>query len=156
MRRTRVIACLFAAGLALAVSACGESDPAEGLLSNIDKARNAESISALQTGLVTVGLIQMDSGGAGGDVVAALQAKDPTHRYTTAPPTDKGIIQVTGGAGQPVMLTAIGARADAGRPPFFVSAWQASGTTMYYVGEQPPVYTASAPSGAGWSSTPPL
>ena len=155
MRRTRAIACLLAAGLALAVSACGNDRPAEGLLSNIDKARNAESISALQTALVTVGLVQMDSAG-GGDVVAALQAKDPTHRYTTTPPTDKGIIQVTGGAGQPVMLTAIGARADAGRAPFYVSAWQASGTTMYYVGEQPPAYTSSAPSGGGWSSTPPL
>ena len=154
MRCARTAACLFAAGFVLALSACGESDPAEGLLSNVDKARNAKSLAGLQTSLVTLGLIQADAAG-GGDIAAALQAKDPTNRYTTTAPTDAGIVQVAGGGGAPVMLTTINSAPAAGRAPVYLAAWQATGTTMYYAGAQPPAYSSSAPAGAGWSATPP-
>jgi hypothetical protein len=157
MRRARTTACLLAAGLVLALPGCGESDPAEGLLSNVDKARSAKSLAALQTALVTLGLIQADAAGdvAGGDVAAALQAKDPTNRYTTAPPTDAGMVQVTGGGGAPVMLTTINSAPASGRAPVYLAAWQGDGTTMYYAGAQPPPYSSSVPAGAGWSATPP-
>ena len=119
MRGFRILACLAVAGLALAPAGCGSDDAAEGLLSNVDKARNAASIAALQTGLVTVALVQADSpGGTAESLVAALQAKDPTNRYTTAAPTAAGIVQVLGGGGGPVMLVSLNSAPDAGREPF--------------------------------------
>lgn len=141
----------------LALGACGNDDPAEGLLSNIDKARSAKSLSSLQTGLVMLGVVQQEAAGASAQsVAAALQAKDPTNRYTTAAPTDAGIVQVVGGGGAPVMLVAVGSGASDSREPVYLAAWQGSGTTLYYAGAQPPAYTPSAPSGAGWSATPPV
>ncbi len=86
-------------------------------------------------------------------MAAALQAKDPTNRYTTAMPTDTGIVQVVGGSGGPVMLVSMSASPSAGRAPNYVAGWQGGGTTMYYVGREPPAYSPSAPAGAGWSST---
>src|SRR5215210_1705192 len=108
MGRFRRAACLLVAGLVLALPACGNDDPAEGLLSNVDKARNARSLSSIQTGLVSLGLVQTEApGGSAQTIAAALQAKDPTNRYTTAPPSDIGAVQVAGGSGGPVMLVSI-------------------------------------------------
>jgi hypothetical protein len=159
MRSARHTVCLMAAALALAAPGCAGSgqDPAEGLVSNVDKARNAASLSALQTGLVTLGLIQAENPGAPvQSLVAALQARDATNRYTTAAPTDAGIIQVLGGGGQPVMLVAISSAPGSGREPYYLAAWQDGGNTRYYVGRQAPPYSAQEPTGAGWSTTPPL
>ena len=115
----------------LALGACGNDDPAEGLLSNIDKARSAKSLSSLQTGLVTLGLVQSEApGGAPSGVAAALQAKDPTNRYTTAAPTDAGIVQVIGGGGGAVMLVAVNSASSDSREPVYLAACLGGGTTM--------------------------
>jgi hypothetical protein len=138
----------------LVLAGCGSEDPAEGLVSNVDKARNAAALTAIQTGLVTVALVEADSpGGTAQAMAAGLQAKDPTSRYTTATPTDAGVVQVVGGGGGPVMLVSLSASPSAGREPDYVAAWQGGGTTMYYVGREPPAYSPSAPGGAGWSAT---
>jgi len=158
MRSARNTACLAATAIALAVAVagCGAGDPAEGLVSNIDKARNARSLIGLQTGLVALGLAQADAaGGTAATVAATLQVKDPTNRYTTAPPTDVGIIQVLGGGGGAVMLVAINSPPGSGREPYYLAAWQEAGATRYYAGHQPPTYTPGTPAGAGWSTTPP-
>jgi hypothetical protein len=159
MRSARHTVCLLAAALALAAAGCaGESrDPAEGLVSNVDKARSAASLSALQSGLVTLGLIQAENPGAPvQSVVSALQARDANSRYTTAAPTDAGIIQVLGGGGQPVMLVTISSAPGSGREPYHLATWQDAGNTRYYVGRAAPAYSAAVPAGAGWGTTPPL
>jgi hypothetical protein len=154
MRGLRHIMCLLAVALAAAASGCGQTDPAAGLANSVDKARAAKALSSLQTGLVTLALVQTESGGAGAaDVAAALQAKDPTNRYTTAAPTEIGIVQVVGGGDQPVMLVAMSDPGSEGRPPQYVGVWQGSGTTMYYTGTAPPAYVTSAPAGPGWGTT---
>ena len=158
MRSARNTACLAAIAIAaaVAVAGCGAGNPTEGLVSNIDKARNARSLTGLQTGLVALGLAQADAaGGTAATVAAALQAKDPTNRYTTGPPTDVGIIQVLGGGGGAVMLVAINSPPGSGREPYYLAAWQDAGTTRYYAGHQAPVYTPSTPAGAGWGANPP-
>lgn len=156
MRSARRAACIAAAGLLLGLGACGNDDPGEGLLSNIDKGRSARALSSLQTGLVTLGLVQSETpGGSSQSVAAALQAKDPTNRYTTAAPTDAGIVQVVGGGGGPVMLVSVNSAASDSREQVYVAAWQGNGTTMYYAGAQPPAYASSVPAGTGWSATPP-
>jgi hypothetical protein len=145
---------VLTAGLVLALAGCADDKPAEGLISNVDKARNAASIAGLQTSLVTVALVKAASPGETADsLVAALQAKDPTNRYTTAAPTGPGIVQVVGGGGGPVMLVSINSDPSSGREPYYVAVWQGEGSTMYYVGHQPPAYAADAPAGPGWSAT---
>ena len=95
---------------------------------------------------MTVALVQADApGGTAQDMAAALQAKDPTNRYTTAAPTAAGIVQVAGGGGGPVMLVSINSSPSNGREPYFVAAWQGGGSTMYYVGHQAPAYAAERP-----------
>ena len=80
------------------------------------------------------------------DLAAALQAKDPTNRYTTAAPTDAGIVQVLGGGGGPVMLVSISASRVGGREPVVRrGAGRERAATMYYVGHEPPAYTAERP-----------
>jgi hypothetical protein len=154
MRSARRAACLAAAGLVLVLTGCGEQDAAEGLVSNIDKARTAASIAGLQTGLVTVALLQADSPGLTAEnLAAALQAKDPTNRYTTAAPTGAGLVQVLGGGGGPVMLVSINSAPSNGREPYYVAAWQGEGSTMYYVGREAPAYSPGTPAGPGWSAT---
>jgi hypothetical protein len=149
----RNISCLLVVAVATAMVGCG-TEAGTGFGDSVDKARAAKTLTSLQTGLVTLGLVQADSGGAAvQDVAAALQAKDPTNRYTTAPPADTGVVQVQGGGGGPVMLLAMSDPASEGRPARYVAAWQGSGTTMYYMGTAPPVYTAQAPAGPGWGST---
>src|SRR5262245_8274734 len=93
------------------LSGCGgDSKPAEGIISSVDKARAAQALSSLQQGLITIQTTAAEGGGApptAADLAAALQQRDPNDRYTTAPPTDVGIVQVLGGGGGPVMLVGI-------------------------------------------------
>lgn len=154
MRGVRHITCLLAVAVAAAAGGCTGEDPAQGLADGVDKARAARTLSSLQTALVTLSLVQVDSGGAAvQDLAAALQSKDPTNRYTTAAPTATGVVQVLGGGGGAVMLVAISDPGSEGRPAQYVGVWQGSGATMYYAGTAPPAYTAAAPAGPGWGST---
>jgi hypothetical protein len=153
MRGLRNISCLLAVAGAAALGGCG-TESGSGFGDSVDKARAVQTLSALQTGLVTLSLVQADSGAAAvEDVAAALQAKDPTNRYTTAAPTETGVVQVLGGGGGPVMLVGLSDVAGEGRPAGYVAVWQGSGTTMYYAGTAAPAYTAEAPTGPGWGST---
>lgn len=154
MRPVRHISCLLAVALAATAGGCAADDPTAGLSNSVDKARAAKTLTSLQTALVTLSLVQVDSGGAApADVAAALQAKDPTNRYTTAAPTEMGTVQVVGGGDQPVMLVAMSDVGSEGRSPGYVGVWQGSGTTMYYAGTAPPTYTSSPPAAPGWGST---
>jgi hypothetical protein len=155
MRGVRHITCLLAVAVAAAAGGCAGEDPAQGLADGVDKARAAKTLSSLQTALVSLSLVQVDSGGAAvQDLAAALQSKDPTSRYTTAAPTTTGVVQVLGGGGGgPVMLVAMSDPGSQERPAQYVSVWQGSGTTMYYAGTTPPAYTAAAPAGPGWAGT---
>jgi len=155
MQGVRNITCVFAVAVVTAAAGCGGGgDPVAGLAQSVDRARAANTLNALQTGLVTLSLVQVDSGGADGqDLAAALQSKDPTHRYTTARPTETGVVQVLGGGAGPVMLVAISEPAIEGRSAHYVAAWQGSGTTMYYAGNAPPAFTPEPPAGAAWGST---
>jgi hypothetical protein len=154
--RARTLAVLALVAAAAALTACGAGDPSEGLISNVDKARSARTLASLQQGLITVQTAGAEGGAASAaGLAAALQQRDPSNRYTTAPPTDVGIVQVVGGGGSPVMLLGISAPPGSSRPPDYLAVWQSGGSTMFYVGRQPPQYTASAPSGAGWSASPP-
>ena len=154
--RLRTACALALAAAVCALPACGQSDPAEGLISNVDKARAAQTISTLMQGLIAVQTVAAESGTAGAvALAAALQQRDPTHRYTTGPPTDTGVIQVIGGGGSPVMLVGISAPPSAPRSPHYLAVWEGGGSTVFYLGAQPPAYSPSAPSGAGWSTSPP-
>jgi hypothetical protein len=156
LRRRIACAALVLAALGGSLSACGQSNPAEGLISNVDKARTARTLASLQQGLITVQTAAIDSGAANASgLVAALQQGDPSNRYTTVPPTDAGIVQVMGGGGGPVMLVGISGPPSSPRPPYYLAAWEGGGTMLFYLGQQPPVYTATAPTGPGWSSSPP-
>jgi hypothetical protein len=153
------IACLVLA-LAVAAStlaACGGgSSPADGLLGNIDKARSARTLSTLEQGLIAVQTVNTDGGAADANsLAAALQQRDASNRYTTAPPTDVGIIQVIGGGGSPVMLVGVSAPPSSGKPPAYLALWESGGSTLFYLGQQPPAYSTTAPSVPGWSSSPP-
>ena len=156
-RRRRVLLAPFVLlALAWALPACGGADPAEGLISNVDKARAARTLTSLQQGLITVQVVNADYGGGdAASLATALQQRDPSNRYTTTPPTDVGIVQVMGGAGGPVMLVGVSAPPSAPRPPDYLAVWESAGTTLYYIGRQPPAYSPTAPSGGGWSSSPP-
>ena len=109
---------------------------------------------ALQTGLVTVGAAcrRTPPAATAADLAAALQAKDPTNRYTTAPPTDAGIIQVLGrrrrarDAGRDQLAP------SAGREPYYLAAWQGAGARCTTSGTSRP-RTRQRPAGAGWSAT---
>jgi len=152
--RKDILGYVLAVAIATVLFGCGGGDAGKGFGDAVDKARAAQALSSLQTGLVTLALLQADSGGAAAqDVVAALAAKDPTNRYTTDPPGETGVVQVVGGAGGPVMLVALGQAPAQGQRPSYVAAWQGGGTTKYYAGAVPPAYTAEPPAGAGWGST---
>ena len=154
MRGVSHITCLLAVAVAAAAGGCTGEDPAQGLADGVDKARAAKTLSSLQTALVTLSVVQVDSGGAAvQDLAAALQAKDPTNRYTTAAPTTTGVVQVLGGGGGPVMLVAMSDPRSQERPAQHVGVWQGSGTTMYYAGTTAPAYTTGPPAGPGWGST---
>jgi hypothetical protein len=150
-----MIVCVVCASLLLALAGCGAKDPSEGVLSNIDKARSARTLTSLEQALIAVSIAQSDySASSTAALAAALQQRDPSNRYTTGPPTDAGIVQVLGGAGEPVMLVGINSPPGSGRTPYYLAVWSSSGTTMFYVGQQPPAYTSAPPSGPGWSSSP--
>ena len=152
--RNDILGCVLAVAIATVLVGCGGGDAGKGFGDAVDKARAAQALSSLQTGLVTLALLQADSGGAAAqDVVAALAAKDPTNRYTVDPPGETGVVQVVGGAGGPVMLVALGQAPAQEQPPSYVAAWQGGGTTKYYAGTAPPAFTAEPPAGAGWGST---
>jgi hypothetical protein len=156
MGTARIIAVAVLAACAALLPGCGRSDPSEGLISNIDKARNVRTLSSLQQALITVNLMESEGGGAGpAALAAALQQRDPSNRYTTGPPTDAGVVQVLGGAGGPVMLVGINSPSSAARPPYYLALWESGGATLYYIGQQPPQYTVQQPAGAGWGNTPP-
>jgi hypothetical protein len=149
------VVALVVAGSTLAACGGGGS-PADGLLGNIDKARSARTLSTLEQGLIAVQTVNVDSGAADANsLAAALQQRDASNRYTTAPPTDVGVIQVIGGGGGPVMLVGISAPPSSAKPPAYLALWESGGSTLFYLGQQPPAYSSSPPSGAGWSSTPP-
>jgi hypothetical protein len=151
-----VLAALLTASLACSLSACGDDDPAEGLVSNVDKARSARTLVSLQQGLIAAQTAGTEStAGSAPQLAAALQQRDPSNRYTTAPPTDVGIVQVVGGAGGPVMLVGISAPPSSPRPPDYLAVWAGGGTTLFYAGRQPPPYSAAPPAGPGWSSSAP-
>jgi hypothetical protein len=152
MRGARNIICLVALACAAALGGCG-TEAGAGFGDSVDKAEAAKSLSALQTGLVTLSLLQAESGGPVQDVAAALQAKDPTNRYTTEAPAMPGVVQVLGGGGGAVMLVALANVPSKDSPAAYVAAWQELGTTRYYAGPQPPTFTAEPPSGSGWAST---
>jgi hypothetical protein len=139
------------------LAACGDgSSPADGLLGNIDKARSARTLSTLEQGLIAVQTVNTDSATSdAASLAVALQQRDASNTYTTAPPTDVGIIQVIGGGGGPVMLVGISAPPSTTKPPAYLALWASGGSTLFYIGQQPPQYTATPPSGAGWSSSPP-
>jgi hypothetical protein len=156
-RKKTACAVLLVAALGAPLSACGQSRPAEGLISNVDKARTAATLTSLQQGLITAQTVSAESGGSSAPALAtALQQRDPSNRYTTGPPTDAGIVQVVGGGGGPVMLVGISAPPSSPRPPYYLAAWEAGGSTLYYIGRQPPLYSTSPPAGDGWSTSPPL
>ena len=156
MGRARIIAAMTLAAFAPVLPGCGNSDPAEGLVSNIDKARNARTLTSLQQALISVNLVQSETGGAGpAALAAALQERDPSNRYTTGPPTDVGVVQVLGGGGGAVMLVGINSPPSSPRKPYYLALWENGGATLYYVGEQPPQFTAQQPAGPGWGNTPP-
>jgi hypothetical protein len=152
-------ACTLAtlAALGASLAACGNgSGPADGLLSNIDKARSARTLSTLEQGLIAVQTVNADSAGAdAASLAAALQQRDASNRYTTAPPTDVGVVQVVGGGGGPVMLVGTSAPPSSATPPAYLALWESGGSTLFYLGQLPPQYSPTPPSGAGWSSTPP-
>jgi hypothetical protein len=154
--RRILLASLLTAALACSLSACGDSDPTEGLVSNVDKARGARTLVSLQQGLIAAQTVAAEGGGGGAAQLAAvLQQRDPSNRYTTAPPTDVGIVQVVGGGGGPVMLIGISGPPSSARPPDYLAVWASAGTTRFYSGQQPPGYSAAAPAGPGWGDSPP-
>jgi hypothetical protein len=139
----------------MALASCGQQDPAEGLISNIDKARSARTLTSLQQALISVNLVQSDSAPSGpATLAAALQQRDPSNRYTTGPPTDAGVVQVLGGGSSPVMLLGVNSPPSSPRPPYYLALWESGGTTRYYIGAQPPQYSSQPPSAPGWSATP--
>jgi hypothetical protein len=154
--RLRTACALALTGAACVLPACGQNDPSEGLVSNIDKARAAQTLSTLTQGLIAVQTVAAESGSAAAPALAAaLQQRDTSNRYTTTPPTDVGMIQVIGGGGAPVMLVGISAPPSAPRPPSYLAVWESGGSTRFYLGPQPPQYSPSPPSGGGWSASPP-
>jgi hypothetical protein len=157
LRRRIACAALVVAAVGGSLSACGDTDPGEGLFSSIDKARAARTLTSLQQGLIAVQTTAVESGSApsAADLAGTLQQRDPSNRYTTAQPADNGVVQVAGAGGGPVMLVGITGPPSSSRPPHYLAAWEGGGTTLFYLGRQPPAYTTSPPSGDGWSSSPP-
>ena len=135
------------------LTGCGSAgktiDP---LLNSIDKAHGAQALSALQQAQVAASLVKTESGGTFGsnaeDLAQKLQAKDPSKRFSTAPSTAPEQIQVLGGGGAAILVAQ-------GAPDVYVAIWDdGNGNPMYYMGKQPPPFSAQKPSGVGWSDRP--
>jgi hypothetical protein len=153
MPHARNAICMLALAGAVALGACG-TEAGTGFGDSVDKAHAAQALSALQAGLVTLSLLQAESAGTPVQgVAAALQAKDPTNRYTTEAPAAPGVVQVLGGEGRAVMLVTLVSPPSRERAAAYAAAWQEIGTTRYYAGAEPPAYTAEPPTGPGWGST---
>jgi hypothetical protein len=155
MGTARGAACAFMALFLIALCGCGQGKPPDGLLSNIDKARAVKTLSSLQQALITASTVQADAGSSPAAFAAALQQRDPSNRYTTTPPTEPGVVQVLGGGGAPVMLVGISSSPSDSRTPSYLALWESAGSTLFYVGAQPPPYSGQPPSGPGWTRTPP-
>jgi hypothetical protein len=153
---SRRLGTVLALLVCLALSGCSNGDPAGGLAGDVDKARSARTLSSLEQGLIAVQTIGAESASpSASELTAALQQRDPSNRYTLAPPGDVGIVQVQGGGGGPVMLVGISGPPTAGRPPQYLAVWQGSGTALFYGGSQPPQYSSAQPTGPGWGASPP-
>jgi ABC-type Fe3+-hydroxamate transport system substrate-binding protein len=135
------------------LTGCGSAgktiDP---LLNSVDKAHGAQALSALQQAQVAASLVKTESGGTFGanaeDLAQKLQAKDPSKRFSTAPSMAPEQIQVLGGGGAAVLVAQ-------GAPDVYVAIWDdGNGNPMYYMGKQPPPFSAQKPSGVGWSDRP--
>jgi hypothetical protein len=153
---TRHKLCLVAACAvaALPLASCGATGATDGFGRGIDKARAASALSSIQQAMTTASLVAAESGaGTPAEFSAELQSRDPSNRYTTATPTEAGVVQVMGSS--PLMLVAVNGASNSATPPQYVAVWQASGAVLYYRGEQPPAYSAAQPAAAGWSTTPP-
>jgi hypothetical protein len=158
MRRLalRLLVAAALATAALGASGCSAGNPTEGFAKGVNKARSASALSSLQQAMVTVNLLRAEAGGvAPQDLAGELQSRDPSNRYTTAVPTEPGVVQVVGGGTGAVMLVAASGTSDGAAPPKYVAVWQGDGTMLYYLGPQPPAYSSSAPATPGWSTTPP-
>ena len=150
MRSARTAACLAIACLVPAVAGCA-GNSAEGSKSYADVARGVSLDAKLQTVMVTVVPVAQDLPRATADeLVAAMQAKDPAHRYTTTTPVDAGSVQVVGGGGGPVMYVVTDPATSSGRDAIYAAAWQGQGSTAWYDGSDPPEYSADVPSADGW------
>jgi ABC-type Fe3+-hydroxamate transport system substrate-binding protein len=140
--------------LIVAVAGCGGADKTlDPLLNSVDKAHGAQALSALQQAQVAASLVKTESGGTYGtnaeDLAQKLQAKDPSKRFSTAPSAAPEQIQVLGGGGGAALLVAQGA------PNVYVAIWDdGNGNPMYFMGKQPPPFSAQKPSGGGWSDRP--
>jgi hypothetical protein len=147
-----LVFCLIAA--AALVAGCGSTDKTvDPLLNSVDKAHSAQALSALQQAQVSAALVKTESGGTYGggaeDLAQKLQAKDPSKRFSTAPSSGPEQVQVLGGGGAAILVAQ-------GAADVYVAIWDdGNGTPMYYVGKQPPPFSAQRPSGGGWSSQPP-
>jgi hypothetical protein len=135
------------------LAGCGSAgktvDP---LLDSVDKAHGAQALSALQQAQVAASLVRTESGGTYGsnaeDLAQKLQAKDPSKRFSTAPSAAPEQIQVLGGGGAAILVAQ-------GAPDVYVAIWDdGNGNPMYYIGKQPPPFSAQKPSGSGWSDRP--
>jgi hypothetical protein len=139
--------------LIVAVAGCGGADKTlDPLLNSVDKAHGAQALSALQQAQVAASLVKTESGGTYGinaeDLAQKLQAKDPSKRFSTAPSAAPEQIQVLGGGGAALLVAQ-------GAPDVYVAIWDdGNGNPMYYMGKQPPPFSAQKPSGGGWSDRP--
>jgi hypothetical protein len=132
---------------------CGGTEKTiDPLLNSVDKAHGAQALSALQQAQVAASLVKTESGGTFGtnaeDLAQKLQAKDPSKRFSTAPSMAPEQIQVLGGGGAAILVAQ-------GAPDVYVAIWDdGNGNPMYYMGKQPPPFSAQKPSGPGWSDRP--
>jgi hypothetical protein len=142
------------AALMVVLTGCGGTEKAvDPLLNSVDKAHSAQALSALQQAQVAATLVKTESGGTYGtgaeDLAQKLQARDPSKRFSTAPSAGPENIQVMGGGGAAILVAQ-------GAPDVYVAIWDdGNGGPMYYVGKQPPPFSAQRPSGGGWSDQPP-
>jgi len=141
-----------AASVVLLAGCGGTEKTLDPLLNSVDKAHGAQALSALQQAQVAASLVKTESGGTFGtnaeDLAAKLQAKDPSKRFSTAPSAAPEQIQVLGGGGAALLVAQ-------GAPDVYVAIWDdGNGNPMYYMGKQPPPFSAQKPSGVGWSDRP--
>jgi uncharacterized protein YodC (DUF2158 family) len=142
----------LAVTLALGASGCGGTEHVvDPLLSKVDLARDAQALSSIQQTLVTAALVRSESGEYGSntaDFAQMLQAKDPSHQFSTGPTTTPDQIQVLEGG--PAMMLMVKSVSNN-----YIALWDDGAGTLYYRGTQPPAVTAQRPTSAGWSDKPP-